>query len=294
MPTLHLLSDLHLALANPVRMTVFGDHWNGHEAKIAARWDRVVSADDVVLVPGDISWASTAEKARTDLAWLSERPGRIIMSMGNHDRWWRSPARMRTLLPPNCMSVHNEWSAFGPLLLGSVRGQTCPGDSFFDARCAERWPQQVAELARLLDALPAARAAHPGRSVVLMIHYPPWNDRGEPSELVDMIVDAGVRLCVTGHFHREREWRTAWNGERRGVSWVLGSADARDYTPIRLGSIGPDGIVLDEFPIPTGPAERPIRWDRPFDWDTPRDARGEAADGEARAHEQVPPIDEDP
>lgn len=47
-------------------MNVFGDHWDRHFDVIRENWLSMVSPEDVVLIPGDISWAMQLEEARDD------------------------------------------------------------------------------------------------------------------------------------------------------------------------------------------------------------------------------------
>ena len=80
------ISDLHLSLSTDKPMDVFGAHWAGHAEKMAAAWDAMVSDDDIVLCPGDLSWAMKLEQAALDLAWIGARPGRVkVLTRGNHD-----------------------------------------------------------------------------------------------------------------------------------------------------------------------------------------------------------------
>jgi predicted phosphohydrolase len=51
------IGDLHLPGGDMKPMDVFGSHWENHFEKIADNWRRRVKPRDVVLLPGDISWA---------------------------------------------------------------------------------------------------------------------------------------------------------------------------------------------------------------------------------------------
>ncbi len=66
-------------------MDVFGEQWRGHADRIAENWRELVSPADLVLVPGDISWAMRIEEAEEDLAWLDRLPGRKVILKGNHE-----------------------------------------------------------------------------------------------------------------------------------------------------------------------------------------------------------------
>jgi predicted phosphohydrolase len=64
------LSDLHLSSAVEGKsMERFGEEWRDHDTTIRAPWEKSVGPDDLVLVPGDISWASRIEQA-ADLEYL--------------------------------------------------------------------------------------------------------------------------------------------------------------------------------------------------------------------------------
>ena len=43
-------------------MDIFGEHWEDHAAKIKENWTRVIREDDLVVLPGDISWAMTLDE----------------------------------------------------------------------------------------------------------------------------------------------------------------------------------------------------------------------------------------
>ena len=66
MPMIHAISDLHLSLNTNKPMHIFGSRWQNHAEKLKARWSALVSPDDTVIVPGDISWALSLPDARAD------------------------------------------------------------------------------------------------------------------------------------------------------------------------------------------------------------------------------------
>ena len=94
------LSDPHLAFATPdKKMDTFGEYWINHPVKIKQNWERFVGEDDLVLIPGDISWAKRIEGALADLHWLDQLPGRKIILKGNHDFWWNKTKVLMERLP---------------------------------------------------------------------------------------------------------------------------------------------------------------------------------------------------
>src|SRR5512147_3257203 len=95
------IGDLHLGFSTGKWMDIFGAHWQGHAAKVEASWREVVAPGDIVLVPGDVSWAMKPAEVRQDLEWVAALPGTKVLVKGNHDYWWPgSQAKLRALLPP--------------------------------------------------------------------------------------------------------------------------------------------------------------------------------------------------
>ena len=77
MPRIYAIADLHMSFSVPNKaMDVFGEQWANHTNRLQSAWKEIVSEDDLVLVPGDISWAMYLSDAAADLAFLGELPGK--------------------------------------------------------------------------------------------------------------------------------------------------------------------------------------------------------------------------
>ncbi|MEM7166702.1 MAG: metallophosphoesterase, partial [Planctomycetota bacterium] len=112
------LSDPHLALGTPGKtMDVFGDHWREHHRTIEREWKQIVTDDDLVLVPGDISWAMKVPGAQPDLNFLGRLPGRKVLLKGNHDYWWASANKVRKAVPDGMYVVHGDAIAIDDAVL---------------------------------------------------------------------------------------------------------------------------------------------------------------------------------
>lgn len=98
---IYTISDLHLSLGMDKPMDIFGENWKNHEKKVADNWVKKVKEDDLVLLPGDFSWAMYLEETKKDFEYLNELPGNKILLKGNHDYWWESLAKMRNFLQEN-------------------------------------------------------------------------------------------------------------------------------------------------------------------------------------------------
>lgn len=218
-------------------MDVFGSHWRDHAAAIERSWRQQVAPSDLVLIAGDISWAMRLPEVGPDLAWIDQLPGRKVLCKGNHDYWWNSRSRARSVLPPSLDLVDCDALRIDDVVICGTRGWIVPGDRDFqessDRRIYER------ELARLERALAGARLLAEGRlPIVAMLHFPPFRD-GEPTAFADMLASAGVRSCVYGHLHQAEQWATAVSSEVAGVCYHLTACDALGFQPLRLECLTP-------------------------------------------------------
>lgn len=245
---LFLLSDLHLPVANNVRLLAFGQHWANHELTMAAQWDRKVDSEDIILVPGDISWANSIQRAKLDFDWLEARPGTKFISPGNHDRWWKDPLRLDQGLSPSLKPVFPRWQPFHGGVIASTVGCTAPGDRFYNQYDARRWEASYKELSDLLDALPKAIDAFRATFSILMIHYPPTFWDGKPNPLGELIVKAKPTLCVYGHIHQPEEWANGWHGAVESTTFVIGSADANNFSPVEIARLRPFKLAPSQKP----------------------------------------------
>ncbi len=96
--SIFVIADLHLSFKNPKPMDIFGDNWTKHEEKIKKDWNEKVKEEDLVVLPGDFSWATYIEDTIPDFEYLNSLPGKKIMLKGNHDYWWTTVTSMRKFL----------------------------------------------------------------------------------------------------------------------------------------------------------------------------------------------------
>ena len=102
---IYTISDLHLSLGMNKPMDIFGDNWENHDKKIRSNWIKKVKEEDLILLPGDFSWAMYIQDAKKDFEYLNELPGTKLLLKGNHDYWWESLKRMREFLKENNFST---------------------------------------------------------------------------------------------------------------------------------------------------------------------------------------------
>ncbi len=254
---LFAIGDLHMPGPLGKTMDVFGDQWIDHLDRIAADWDRRVGDEDVVLVPGDVSWALRLRDVETDLAWLGARPGTTILIRGNHDYWWQSIGKVRNALPPRCHAIQNDaWCSedgrlavagsrlwdVPDLLLGDIfepgtsRAEDAgdAGDSAGSAS-GDDGANDVRIFRRELSRLEASLSAIPARAErrVVMTHFPPTSPSFEATPVTELLDAHRVDVCVFGHLHGVRAGVT-FDGRLHGVRYVLASADHLDFRLLEI------------------------------------------------------------
>ena len=71
---IYAISDLHLAFNKNKPMEVFGENWKNHYEKIKIDWENKVNDNDLVLLPGDFSWAMNLKDNIEEFKYLENLP----------------------------------------------------------------------------------------------------------------------------------------------------------------------------------------------------------------------------
>jgi predicted phosphohydrolase len=253
------LSDLHLSFAGTKPMDVFGEHWRGHAERVEGAWRDRVDREDVVCLPGDLSWAMRLSEARSELDWLGGLPGRKVLVKGNHDYWWASVSKVRAALPPGTYTIQNDAVILDGVAFAGARGWVDPSLDFQAILPRppgeQQGPQTLEgirgteederiyrrELARLEASL---RAMDPNASFrVALVHFPPTSPALEPTPVTWLLEQYRVDVVVFGHLHGPTVLRNPY-GSRDGVTYHLVSADLAGFAPIEVASLPPRGAML--------------------------------------------------
>lgn len=224
------IADPHLSRLEPKPMDVFGDRWEGHPEAFFDSWRRTVGAGDLVLVPGDISWAMHFEDALVDLAEIAALPGKKVLLRGNHDYWWPSISKLRAGLPEGMFAVQNDALEIEGVIVAGTRGWVCPGSRGYEPKDEKIYRREVE---RLKLSLRAAERLE-GRFFVVMMHFPPTNPWLERSEFVTAIEATSPDALVFGHVHGGDEPVLA---EMEGVDVHFVAADALDFVPKQIATL---------------------------------------------------------
>ena len=230
---LFAIGDLHMPGGDEKPMDVFGDHWEDHFAKIAQDWQQRVTEEDVVLIPGDTSWAMQLASAVPDLQAIDALPGRKILIKGNHDYWWGGIGQVRRALPEGMQAIQHDVVDLGDAVICGTRGWAYPTEetplSQEDERIFNR------EMIRLELALQSAVKIAGERPIVVMLHYPPLYNLDKDTPFTRLLEKYPVHTVVYGHLHGAGI-RAGFTGEWQGIRYLLTSCDSL-------------GFVLAEVPI---------------------------------------------
>jgi len=223
--TLFAISDLHLGFTVDKPMDRFGPHWVDHPVKIARAWRERVGPDDTVLVCGDTSWAMRLEEVAADLAFVGELPGRKILLRGNHDYWWSTVSRVRRALPAGMEALQNESFVRDGWRICGARGWLLPGT---EGRTPSDEAIYQRELGRLRTSLESAAGSPEPR--IAMLHYPPYALDAGTSQVLDLLFEHQVKICVYGHLHAMAPGSYP-SGPYRGITFHCVSVDLVDFSP---------------------------------------------------------------
>lgn len=221
---IYAIGDLHLSGNSEKPMDVFGAHWKDHKQKIETNWCETVDRDDIVLVPGDISWAMRIEDISDDLLWLSDLPGKKILLKGNHDYWWNSISKVRAALPKDIYAIQNDSVNIDGINFAGSRGWLLPGTQGFTEADNKIFMRELMRLRMSLN------DADPSEITVAMLHFPPFDEKGRATEVAKILAEFGVKKAVYGHLHA-KACKYAFEGEWDGVEYILCSADYIGFSP---------------------------------------------------------------
>lgn len=212
------IGDLHMDHKKEKPMDIFGDSWKNHEEKIFENWRRQVSEDDIVLLPGDISWAMRIEQVVEDLEKIDKLPGRKFISKGNHDYWWESISKLKKLGFETIEYIHNTGYYIGDIGIAGARGWTDRDNEDFDVHDEKIYMREVNRLKLSLDQIKDAKYK------IVLIHYPPFRFNGEFNEFSQLMQEQKVDICIYGHLHGDGHQYVV-EGNLNGIQFYCVSCD---------------------------------------------------------------------
>lgn len=192
------IGDLHFDYSKQKPMDIFGDNWLDHEEQIIENWKSKVKADDLVLIPGDISWALKLEDAYLDLKRIDDLPGKKVFIKGNHDYWWQSLKKINDLNLESLIFIQNNAYNYKDIGIGGTRGWTFKDSEFFDEKDEKVYNRELLRLRNSLSCI-----EKDAKLKIAMIHYPPFDVNSKADEFVDIMKEFDIDICIYGHLHSD-------------------------------------------------------------------------------------------
>ena len=200
----YAISDLHLSFGVDKPMNVFGKVWENYEEKIKNNWKKVVKEDDIVIIPGDISWGINLNEALSDFKFINDLPGKKIIMRGNHDYYFSTKTKLEKFFKEkklNTISIlHNNAIDIGKYILCGTRGwgNTESDDKKLDKKIIEREGIRLRlsldEGKKLQDKLKEEGIE---KEILVAMHFPPFI-----SNYQEILKEYNVKKCIYGHLHR--------------------------------------------------------------------------------------------
>ena len=228
---IYTISDLHLALGMDKPMDVFGENWKGHENKIKENWLQKVKENDLVLLPGDFSWAMYLSEAKADFEFINNLPGTKLLLKGNHDYWWESLTKMRQFLKDNNFKqidfIYNNSYIWEDKIIVGTRGWSEQEEN------AEKIIRR--ENIRLELSLKDGISKYgEDKDIIVCMHYPPFNNYEKLElNLKKTLEKYNVKTCIYGHIHGASA-KEAITGKINGINYILASCDYTGFDLIKI------------------------------------------------------------
>jgi predicted phosphohydrolase len=236
--SVYTIADLHLPgkEGDNKSMEIFGSRWIGCVNKLINNWSAIVSNDDTVVIPGDISWAMTLEDATEDFKLLNDLPGTKIIGKGNHDFWWATASKMNKFFEQNKFDtlkiLYNNSYVIENLVICGSRG-------WFSDEANQKtvgevdWTKIIdRETARLKLSLESVPAEHRGLQKLVFLHFPPvWNS-SVSTDIISLMKEHGVERCYYGHIHGVYNSDAVFIYD--GIRFEMISADYLSFCPRKI------------------------------------------------------------
>ena len=222
---LFAIGDLHLCLGAPKPMDIFGGAWMGYMDKLKEGMS-VITAEDTVVLLGDLSWALDLKEAQADFAWIANIPGKKIILKGKHDYWWCTSKKFQEFCAENSFEninlLNNNHFEYDGWAICGTRGW------FFEEERGTQHDEKVfkRELLRLEAALKSAGDL----PKMVFLHYPPRYKGYTCEPILELLERYEVKRCFYGHLHGASHG-LAMEGLWDGIDFRLVSADKLDFKP---------------------------------------------------------------
>lgn len=248
--SVYALADFHLSFGLPNKsMEVFGKAWEGWTDQILENCRKIISNNDLLLIAGDISWATNMEQATFDLNWIAQLPGTKLLLKGNHDYWWGSLAKVEKALPPSVHVIQNNSFTFNDVTIGGVRLWDSPEYHFGSVTEIKENPlaqkdtrnreevlkenEKIFQRDLLRLEMSLATLDPKAKYRIAMTHYPPIGLDLKPSRASIILESYQIDHCIFGHLHNLNTHAPLF-GKSGKTTYHLTSCDYLQFVPKKI------------------------------------------------------------
>lgn len=226
--SLYGISDLHLSLDADKSMEIFSG-WENYVERIKCNWIQAVESSDTVVIPGDVSWSTSLESAKTDFEFINNLPGEKIILKGNHDYWWTTMKKMENFIFENGFNsikiINNNHYRYEQYGICGTRGWINENEEPADQKVLRR------EAGRLEASIQSA--LRDNLEPIIFLHYPVIYRNEVNVEMLEVLLKYGIKQCFYGHLHG-RSTEYAINGESDNIKHKLISSDYLHFCPHKI------------------------------------------------------------
>ena len=232
------IADLHLSFSVNKPMDVFGARWTDYINKIRKNWCAIVSEEDTVIIPGDISWAIDYNEAIKDFEFIESLPGKKILGKGNHDYWWGTMAKNNGFCEKNKFKsisfLFNNAYKIDDYIICGTRGwyvdEKLQNTSNDDVEYQKIVNREALRLKMSLDE--AKKLQENNEKILVFFHFPPVFNNFVCTELISILQEYEIEQCYFGHIHGS--YSIPKTTRYNGISFTLVSADYLNFVPLIL------------------------------------------------------------
>ena len=235
--SIYAIADLHLSTLSTTdkSMEIFGQRWADYMQRLETNWRRLVSEEDTVIIPGDISWALSLAEAESDLKFIDALPGKKILGKGNHDFWWCTMKKHSEFFEKHGIGsisflFNNAYEAENIIIAGT-RGWYHDEDATNAPDNADFQKLTAREELRLRASLKEAvnLRADGSKEIVIFTHFPPfWNGKASDN-IIAVLKEYEIKRLYYGHIHGN--YTVPPSFEYEGIEMNIISADYLGFTP---------------------------------------------------------------
>lgn len=244
---LYAIGDLHLHFQSVLKAPAqLRDRvWKNHEEKFRKNCEKLIAAEDTLVLAGDHSWGRKLSECEQDLDYIRSLPGRKILTRGNHDMFWdaKKTKQLNGLYRPELTFLQDSYEVYRDYALVGTKGYTFEGPFWIDRRGrVVDWDAEEEahakklverELARLRTSFELAKDDG-FRKFIMFLHYPPTNILEERSGFTDMAEEYGAEQVIYARCHGESRFYDSIHGEFRGRQYHLVSGDYLRWHPMKV------------------------------------------------------------